>query len=63
MGNVALRRHKLQKVDGKPLVELPKKEICIEHVTLSEEERKTYDVMAKEGRIIVSKYVGLAIFI
>ncbi|KAH3853552.1 hypothetical protein DPMN_096079, partial [Dreissena polymorpha] len=56
MGHLALRRTKTQTVDGKPLVELPKRQVCIEHITLSQEERTVYDAMQKEGKLIVSKY-------
>jgi SWI/SNF-related matrix-associated actin-dependent regulator of chromatin subfamily A3 len=56
MASIAMRRTKTQKVDGKPLVSLPKKDVFIEHVILSEEERKIYDHMHKEGKLIVSKY-------
>jgi len=31
--------------------------VCIEHIELSQEERKLYETMQKEGKIIVSKYV------
>jgi SWI/SNF-related matrix-associated actin-dependent regulator of chromatin subfamily A3 len=55
MGHLALRRTKTQEVNGKPLVQLPERKVFIEHVKLSEEERKTYDSMQNEGRLIVSK--------
>lgn len=55
MRTIALRRMKTQVVNGKPLVELPEKQVCIEHVKLSEDERKTYDSMQNEGKLIVSR--------
>ncbi|XP_077988188.1 helicase-like transcription factor [Glandiceps talaboti] len=56
MRSIAMRRTKTQKVDGKPLVELPDKKIYIQSVELSEEERTMYDTMASEGRITIGKY-------
>ncbi|KAJ8030290.1 Helicase-like transcription factor [Holothuria leucospilota] len=53
---LALRRTKTQKVDGKLLVELPPKTVVLQYVDLSEEERKVYDSMAKDGKLSVSKY-------
>ncbi|XP_045179859.2 helicase-like transcription factor isoform X2 [Mercenaria mercenaria] len=56
MGHLALRRTKTQEVNGKPLVELPERKVYIEHVKLSEDEKKVYDSMQNEGKLIVSKY-------
>ena len=55
MRNVSMRRMKRQIVDGKPLVDLPQKTICIEHVTLSKDEREVYENMQKEGKFVVGK--------
>lgn len=57
LGAITLRRMKNQMKNGKPIVELPKKDIFIEHVRLSEEERRLYDTMQNEGRLLVSKLV------
>lgn len=54
---ITLRRMKNQVTNGKPIVDLPKKDVFIEHVRLSEEERRLYDTMQNEGRLIVSKSV------
>lgn len=56
MGAIAMRRTKKQMVDGKPIVELPERNVFVEHVKLSEEERSLYDAMQNEGKIIVSRY-------
>nr|XP_022335215.1 helicase-like transcription factor [Crassostrea virginica] len=56
MGAIAMRRTKNQMVDGKPIVELPARNVFVEHVKLSEEERSLYEAMQNEGKIIVSRY-------
>lgn len=55
MGAIAMRRTKNQMVDGKPIVELPARNVFVEHVKLSEEERSLYEAMQNEGKIIVSR--------
>ena len=50
-----MRRTKTQQVDGKPLVELPDRQVFIQPVELSLEERKLYDSMTKEGRLVIGK--------
>jgi len=57
LGMIALRRVKTQIVDGKPLIELPTRDVFVETVTLSAEEREIYDVMQNEGKLIVNKSV------
>ena len=52
-----MRRTKIQQVDGKPLVELPERQVFVQPVELSLEERKLYDSMAKEGKLVIGKYV------
>ncbi|XP_031557289.1 helicase-like transcription factor, partial [Actinia tenebrosa] len=54
---VAMRRTKSQKVNGKPLVELPDRQLFIQPVELSLEERKLYDSMANEGKLLIGNYV------
>ncbi|XP_071803107.1 helicase-like transcription factor [Asterias amurensis] len=56
MGQIALRRTKTQKVKGELLVDLPSKQVFIQHVELSVEERAVYDSMAKEGKLTIGKY-------
>ena len=52
-----MRRTKTQQVDGKPLVELPERQVFVQPVELSLEERELYDSMAKEGRLAIGKLV------
>ena len=40
---VCLRRTKQDKVDGKPLVDLPKKNIVLRELEFTDEERSIYD--------------------
>ncbi|KAK3589957.1 hypothetical protein CHS0354_034979 [Potamilus streckersoni] len=56
MSHIALRRTKTQKVNNKPLVELPERKVYLEHITLSREERDAYDSMQNEGKLIVNAY-------
>jgi len=56
MRSIAMRRTKTQQVDGKPLVELPDRQVFIQPVELSLEERQLYDSMAKEGKLVIGKY-------
>lgn len=50
-----MRRTKDQKVNGQLLVQLPGRHVFVQPVELSLEERKLYDSMAKEGRIVIGK--------
>nr|XP_006824708.1 PREDICTED: helicase-like transcription factor-like [Saccoglossus kowalevskii] len=56
MKGIAMRRTKTQKVNGKPLVELPDKKVFLQTVELSDDERALYETMAKEGRVKIGKY-------
>ncbi|KAL3846898.1 hypothetical protein ACJMK2_017850 [Sinanodonta woodiana] len=56
MSHIALRRTKTQKVNNKPLVELPEKRVYLEYITLSGEEREAYNTMLNEGKLIVNNY-------
>lgn len=55
MGVIVMRRIKKQMVDGKFIVEFFERNVFVEYVKLSEEERFLYDVMQNEGKIIVSR--------
>jgi len=55
LGPITLRRLKTQICNGRPIVELPKRDVFVEHVTLSDEERNLYDAMQTQGKLIVSK--------
>ena len=61
MGSIAMRRTKTQQVNGKPMVELPDRQVFIQPVELSLEERKLYDSMAKEGKLVIGKEVQLSL--
>ncbi|XP_077394332.1 helicase-like transcription factor isoform X3 [Festucalex cinctus] len=56
---ITLRRTKSSEVDGRPLVSLPVKTVCVEQVELSAAEREEYQQALDEGRnIIGSRYVA-----
>ncbi|NXO55910.1 HLTF factor, partial [Aramus guarauna] len=54
--SITLRRTKTSKVKGKPILELPERKVLIQRVTLTEEERKIYQSVKKEGRAAISRY-------
>ena len=60
LGPLTLRRLKTQVRNGQPLVELPKRDVFVEHIELSDEERSLYDAMQTQGKLIVSKLVTFA---
>lgn len=45
--NITLRRTKTSKIKGKPVLELPERKVFIQHITLSDEERKDLPVCEK----------------
>ncbi|NXI51988.1 HLTF factor, partial [Chloroceryle aenea] len=53
--SITLRRTKKSKVKGKPILELPEREVLIQHVTLTEEERQIYQSVKKEGKATISR--------
>lgn len=53
--NLAMRRTKCQQLNGKPLVSLPKREVYLEKITLSADERKEYEFLQSNGKNIVGK--------
>ena len=55
MKRIALRRTKTQKVGGKPLVDLPAKNIFINYIELSKEERDVYKAVADRGKVTIGK--------
>ncbi|KAL6067925.1 hypothetical protein STEG23_022541, partial [Scotinomys teguina] len=54
--NITLRRTKTSKIKGKPVLELPERKIFIQHITLSEEERKIYQSVKNEGKVTIGRY-------
>ncbi|CAJ1074379.1 helicase-like transcription factor isoform X1 [Xyrichtys novacula] len=55
---ITLRRTKSSEVNGRPLVSLPEKTVCVEQVELSQAEREEYELARKEGRSTISRYVA-----
>ncbi|XP_040205021.1 helicase-like transcription factor isoform X2 [Rana temporaria] len=54
--NITLRRTKTTKVKGKPVLQLPERKVYVQHIKLSSEERKIYESMQNEGKVIISRY-------
>ncbi|KFO32780.1 Helicase-like transcription factor [Fukomys damarensis] len=51
--NITLRRTKTSKIKGKPVLELPERKVFIQHITLSDEERKIYQSVKNEGKATI----------
>ncbi|XP_037341930.2 helicase-like transcription factor [Pungitius pungitius] len=54
---ITLRRTKGSEVNGRPLVSLPEKTVCVEQVELSQSEREEYELARNEGRSTIARYV------
>ncbi|XP_019388108.1 PREDICTED: helicase-like transcription factor [Crocodylus porosus] len=54
--NITLRRTKMSKIKGKPVLELPERKVFIQHVVLTEEERQIYQAVKNEGKLAISRY-------
>lgn len=54
---ITLRRTKSSEVNGRPLVSLPEKTVCVEQVELSQSEREEYELARNEGRNTIGRYV------
>ncbi|XP_031232294.1 helicase-like transcription factor [Mastomys coucha] len=54
--SITLRRTKTSKIKGKPVLELPERKVFIQHITLSEEERKLYQSVKNEGKAAIGRY-------
>uniref|UniRef100_A0A8D1FTR4 Helicase-like transcription factor n=1 Tax=Sus scrofa TaxID=9823 RepID=A0A8D1FTR4_PIG len=54
--NITLRRTKTSKIKGKPVLELPERKVFIQHITLSDEERKIYQSVKNDGRATIGRY-------
>lgn len=54
---ITLRRTKSSEVNGRPLVSLPEKTVCVEQVELSPPEREEYELARTEGRQTIGRYV------
>lgn len=57
--SVTLRRTKSSEVNGRPLVRLPEKTVCVEQVELSQSEREEYEMACNEGRNTIRRYLCL----
>ncbi|XP_026195328.1 helicase-like transcription factor [Anabas testudineus] len=55
---ITLRRTKNSEVNGRPLVSLPEKTVCVEKVELSQAEREEYELARNEGRNTIGRYVA-----
>ncbi|XP_028420940.1 helicase-like transcription factor isoform X1 [Perca flavescens] len=55
---ITLRRTKSSEVNGRPLVSLPEKAVCVEQVELSQTEREEYELARNEGKNTIRKYVA-----
>uniref|UniRef100_A0A8C2URK9 Helicase-like transcription factor n=1 Tax=Chinchilla lanigera TaxID=34839 RepID=A0A8C2URK9_CHILA len=54
--NITLRRTKTSKIKGRPVLELPERKVFIQHITLSDEERKIYQSVKNEGKATIGRY-------
>ncbi|XP_018424390.1 PREDICTED: helicase-like transcription factor [Nanorana parkeri] len=54
--NITLRRTKKTKVKGKPVLQLPERKVFVQHIKLSSEEKRIYESMQNEGKLIISRY-------
>lgn len=52
---ITLRRTKGSEVNGRPLVCLPEKTVCVEQVELSQLEREEYELARNEGRHAINR--------
>jgi len=55
--NISIRRTKQHKVNNKSVVDLPPKNIYVQYIEMSEEERKLYETFKNEGKAILERYV------
>lgn len=60
---ITLRRTKSSKVNGRPLVSLPEKAVCVEQVELSQTEREEYELARNEGKNTIRKYVSVHVLV
>ncbi|XP_056446108.1 helicase-like transcription factor isoform X4 [Gadus chalcogrammus] len=56
---ITLRRTKSSTVDGRPLVALPEKSVCMEQVELTQQERDEYELARLEGQGTISSYMAV----
>ncbi|NXF02836.1 HLTF factor, partial [Smithornis capensis] len=56
ISSITLRRTKTSQVKGKPILELPKREVLVQYITLTEEERQIYQSVKNEGKATISRF-------
>lgn len=59
---ITLRRTKSSEVNGRPLVSLPEKTVCVEQVQLSPSERQEYELARHEGRNTIQRLFWVFFF-
>ncbi|CAG5135229.1 unnamed protein product [Candidula unifasciata] len=57
MRNLSLRRTKTQQVNGKPILDLPARNVVLKKLTLNKEQREAYDLMENEGKILIRQFI------
>ncbi|OSD03838.1 hypothetical protein PYCCODRAFT_205289 [Trametes coccinea BRFM310] len=57
LGPIIFRRTKDAKLDGKPILELPPKDVELVYVDFSPEEREIYDHMEKRAQIQINRFI------
>ncbi|XP_048240661.1 helicase-like transcription factor isoform X5 [Haliotis rufescens] len=57
MENIAMRRTKNTLVNGEPLVKLPKREVYMERIKMSDEESRRYKFLEERGKIVIKQLV------
>lgn len=55
MGAICMRRTKHQRINGKPIVDLPTKEVILKKLDMSAEERMIYNKMDAETKKVINK--------
>ena len=54
---IALRRSKKAKIDGRPILKLPERNVHFTHVDFTPDERNFYDFINKRSQAQFNKYV------
>ncbi|KGL78768.1 Helicase-like transcription factor, partial [Tinamus guttatus] len=54
--SITLRRTKISKVKGKPILELPERKVLVQHITLTEEERQIYQSVKNESKAAINRF-------
>uniref|UniRef100_A0A8D0DXH8 Helicase like transcription factor n=1 Tax=Salvator merianae TaxID=96440 RepID=A0A8D0DXH8_SALMN len=54
--SITLRRTKTSKVNGKPVLKLPERKVFIQHITLTDQERRMYCSVKDESTAAIARY-------